>query len=57
MELEYFRANKGKDFGPVTDKSIAKNVDDTTYTETGNGGSKPDALHNAGPHGVPVNGL
>lgn len=31
IELEYFRAIKGKDFGPATDKSIAKNVDATTY--------------------------
>ena len=27
IELEYFRAIKGKDFGPATNKSIAKNVD------------------------------
>jgi hypothetical protein len=31
IELEYFRAIKGKDFGPATDKSIAKNVDAATY--------------------------
>jgi hypothetical protein len=31
IELEYFRAIKGKDFGPATDKSIAKNVDARTY--------------------------
>ena len=31
IELEYFRAIKGKDFGPATEKSIAKNVDATTY--------------------------
>ena len=31
IELEYFRAIKGKDFGPATDKSIAKNVDPQTY--------------------------
>jgi hypothetical protein len=31
IELEYFRAIKGKDFGPATDKSIAKNVDVTAY--------------------------
>jgi hypothetical protein len=31
IELEYFRAIKGKDFGPATDKSIAKNVDAQTY--------------------------
>jgi hypothetical protein len=31
IELEYFRAIKGKDFGLATDKSIAKNVDVTTY--------------------------
>jgi len=31
IELEYYRAIKGKDFGPATDKSIAKNVDATTY--------------------------
>jgi len=31
IELEYFRAIKGKDFGPATDKSIAKNVDATTF--------------------------
>ncbi len=31
IELEYFRSIKGKDFGPATDKSIAKNVDSATY--------------------------
>ena len=31
IELEYFRAIKGKDFGPATDKIIAKNVDAGTY--------------------------
>ena len=31
IELEYFRAIKGKDFGPATDESIAKNVDAATY--------------------------
>ena len=31
IELEYFRAIKGKDFGPATDKSIAKNVDARTF--------------------------
>jgi hypothetical protein len=31
IELEYFRAFKGKDFGPATDQSIAKNVDAQTY--------------------------
>ena len=31
IELEYFRAIKGKDFGPATDKGIAKNVDAETY--------------------------
>jgi hypothetical protein len=31
LELEYFRAIKGEDFGPATDKYIAKNVDATTY--------------------------
>jgi len=31
LELEYFRAIKGEDFGPATDKFIAKNVDATTY--------------------------
>ena len=30
IELEYFRSIKGKDFGPATDKSIAKNVDSET---------------------------
>jgi hypothetical protein len=30
IELEYFRSFKGKDFGPATDKSIAKNVDSKT---------------------------
>ena len=31
IELEYFRAIKGKDFGSATDKSIAKNVDAAAY--------------------------
>jgi len=31
IELQYFRSIKGKDFGPATDKSIAKNVDPDTY--------------------------
>ena len=31
IELEYFRSIKGKDFGPATDKSIAKNVDSKTF--------------------------
>ena len=31
IEIEYFRAIKGEDFGPATDKSIAKNVDAATY--------------------------
>ena len=31
LELEYFRAIKGEDFGPATDKFIAKNVDAATY--------------------------
>ena len=31
IELEYFRSIKGKDFGPATNKSIAKNVDSTTF--------------------------
>lgn len=31
IELEYYRAIKGKDFGPATDKFIAKNVDAATY--------------------------
>ena len=30
IELEYFRAIKGKDFGPATYKGIAKNVDSDT---------------------------
>ena len=32
IELEYFRSIKGKDFGPATNKSIAKNVDSKTFT-------------------------
>jgi hypothetical protein len=28
--LEYFRAIKGQDFGPATNKSVAKNVDAST---------------------------
>ena len=31
IELEYFRSIKGKDFGPATNKSIAKNVDSKTF--------------------------
>lgn len=31
IELEYFRSIKGKDLGPATDKSIAKNVDSKTF--------------------------
>lgn len=31
LEVEYFHAIKGKDFGPATRKMIAKNVDDQTY--------------------------
>ena len=31
LELEYFRPIKGKDFGPATEESIAKNVDPETY--------------------------
>lgn len=31
IELEYFRPIKGKDFGPATNKSIAKNVDSKTF--------------------------
>ncbi len=31
IELEYFRSIKGQDFGPATDKSIAKNVDSKTF--------------------------
>ena len=31
IELEYFRSIKGKDFGPATNKSIAKNVDAKTF--------------------------
>jgi len=31
IELEYFRSIKGKDFGPATDKSIARNVDTDTF--------------------------
>ena len=31
IELEYFRPLKGKDFGPATNKSIAKNVDSNTF--------------------------
>lgn len=30
IEVQYFRAIKGKDFGPATDKSISKNVDAET---------------------------
>ena len=31
IEIEYFRAIEGEDFGPATDKYIAKNVDATTH--------------------------
>jgi len=31
IELEYFRSINGKDFGPATNKSIAKNVDSKTF--------------------------
>ena len=31
IELEYFRSIKGKDFGPATNKKIAKNVDTKTF--------------------------
>ena len=31
LELEYYTSIKGKDFGPATEKSIAKNVDSDTY--------------------------
>ena len=31
IEIEYLRPIKGKDFGPATDKGIAKNVDLETY--------------------------
>ena len=31
IELEYFRPIKGEDFGPATNKSIAKNVDSSTF--------------------------
>ena len=31
IELEYFRSIKGEDFGPATNKSIAKNVDSNTF--------------------------
>lgn len=31
IELEYFRSIKGKDFGPATNQSIAKNVDSKTF--------------------------
>lgn len=33
IELEYFRSIKGKDFGPATDKSIARNVDADTFNK------------------------
>jgi len=33
IELEYFRSFNGKDFGPATDKSIAKNVDSKTLKQ------------------------
>ena len=32
IEIEYLRPIKGKDFGPATDKGIAKNVDSKTFT-------------------------
>jgi hypothetical protein len=31
IEVQYFQAIKGMDFGPATDKSIAKNVDPETF--------------------------
>ena len=31
IEIEYLRPIKGKDFGPATDKGIAKNVDSSTF--------------------------
>ncbi len=31
LEVEYFQAIKGKDFGPATRKMIAKNVDKATF--------------------------
>ena len=31
IEVQYFQAIKGKDFGPATSKSIAKNVDPETF--------------------------
>jgi hypothetical protein len=31
IEIEYLRPVKGKDFGPATDRMIAKNVDQDTY--------------------------
>ena len=31
IELEYYRPIKGEDFGPATNKSIAKNVDSDTF--------------------------
>jgi hypothetical protein len=31
IEIEYLRPVRGKDFGPATDKSIAKNVDAKTF--------------------------
>ena len=31
IELEYFRSIKGEDFGPATEKSILKNVDEETF--------------------------
>ena len=33
IELEYYRPIKGKDFGPATNKSIAKNVDSKTFSQ------------------------
>ncbi len=31
LELEYYTSIEGRDFGPATEKSIAKNVDSDTY--------------------------
>lgn len=33
IEIEYLRPIRGKDFGPATDKSIARNVDLETYIQ------------------------
>jgi len=43
IEIEYFRSIEGKDFGPATDKSIAKNVDAATYARL----SPQIAFHNS----------